>query len=102
MQRTSPRWATSDRKDRLPPDWESRRRQVLSRDGWWCQIEGPGCTGPATDVDHIRRGDDHSPENLRAVCSHCHSKKTSAEGHSRKQELRARRSRPRDRHPGSM
>nr|WP_232785857.1 HNH endonuclease [Mycobacteroides chelonae] len=55
----------------------------------------------ATEVDHIRRGDDHSTGNLRAACTWCHGRKSSAEGVSRKRELRALRKRPTDRHPGS-
>lgn len=95
-------WSSSDRRSRLPSDWESRRSQVLSRDDWLCQIEGPDCQVGATDVDHIRRGDNHSLGNLRAACSRCHSKKSSAEGNARKAELRSQRRRPRDRHPGSL
>lgn len=94
-------WAGSSRRERLPRDWElNYRLPVLSRDRWLCQINGPGCIGAATDVDHINRGDDHSRENLRAVCSRCHNKKSSAEGNARKAQLKAQRRRPTARHPG--
>ncbi|AOT24239.1 HNH endonuclease [Mycobacterium phage Noella] len=95
-------WDSSDRSSRLPDDWEENYRQpVLRAAGYRCQIQLPGCLRKATDVDHIRRGDDHSRRNLQAACSRCHGKKSSAEGHARKRELRARRKRPTERHPGS-
>ena len=94
------RWNSSTRRSRLPKDWQSRRRQVLSRDDWICQIGLSGCLTEASDVDHIVAGDDHRLENLRAACSYCHAKKSSAEGHARRRELLSRRFRPRDRHPG--
>jgi 5-methylcytosine-specific restriction enzyme A len=34
----------------------------------------------ATDVDHIRPGDDHSESNLRSLCGFHHQKKSSHEG----------------------
>ncbi|QWY79544.1 HNH endonuclease [Mycobacterium phage Scout] len=95
-------WNSSDRSSRLPADWEENYRQpVLRAAEYRCQIRRPGCLGKATDVDHIRRGDDHRLSNLQAACSRCHGKKSSAEGHARKRELRARRKRPTERHPGS-
>jgi 5-methylcytosine-specific restriction endonuclease McrA len=94
-------WAGATRRQRLPEDWElNYRLPVLSRDRWLCQINGPGCTRPATDVDHIKRGDDHSRQNLRAVCPTCHGKKSSAEGNAAKAKLKAQRRRPADRYPG--
>ncbi|MBM4592070.1 HNH endonuclease [Rhodococcus hoagii] len=95
-------WDSSDRRSRLPADWEARRSQVLRRDDWCCQIQGPHCVGHATDVDHVRRGDDHSIDNLRAACSPCHLRKSSAEGNAQQQKMRSRRYRPRDRHPGAL
>ncbi|WP_156920311.1 HNH endonuclease [Segniliparus rugosus] len=94
-------WGSSRRKDRLPPDWPRIRAGVLRDAGWLCQIRHRGCLGSADEVDHIRRGDDHSRGNLRAACSHCHGKKSSSEGNNRKRELRALRKRPVERHPGS-
>ncbi|WP_280350367.1 HNH endonuclease [Nocardia abscessus] len=95
-------WSSSNRSSQLPSDWESRRRQVLSRDDWICQIEDIGCRLEATDVDHIIPGNDHSLGNLRAACAPCHARKSSAEGHARKRELRSRRFRPPERHPGRL
>lgn len=94
-------WSSSTRSSELPPDWESIRRRILRRDGWVCQIGSAGCLREASDVDHIVRGSDHSDSNLRAACSRCHNSKSSAEGHRRRAELRARRFRPTERHPGS-
>lgn len=93
-------WIGSTRRKRLPPEWESLRLQVLRRDSYRCQIQDSGCKGIATDVDHILRGDNHSPKNLQAACSYCHNKKSSAEGHEAQRRKRARRLRPTDRHPG--
>ena len=95
-------WNTSNRSSRLPADWPAIRRLVLQDAGYRCQIRLTGCSGQASEVDHRRRGDDHSRANLRAACSGCHGKKSSAEGNARRAELRARRKRPQERHPGSI
>ncbi|WP_078344890.1 HNH endonuclease [Mycobacteroides chelonae] len=93
-------WSSSDRKHRLPPDWGAICKRILSRDNYTCRLRLLGCLDTASEVDHIIPNDDHSDENLRAVCRFCHSKKSSAEGHARQRELRARRKRPPERHPG--
>ncbi|BBC43565.1 HNH endonuclease [Mycobacterium phage AN9] len=94
-------WADSRRREQLPPDWEANYRLPVLRDAFYrCQIRGPRCVGTATDVDHIKRGNDHSRSNLRAACSPCHDDKSSAEGVARRRELKARRKRPAERHPG--
>ncbi|WP_115410961.1 HNH endonuclease [Nocardia farcinica] len=93
-------WHSSDRSQRLPANWPSLRIQVLRRDRWKCQIALRGCLRKATEVDHITPGDNHSTDNLRAACSMCHAKKSSAEGLARRRELRSRRIRPTERHPG--
>lgn len=66
----------------LPPGWAKLRKDVLRRDHYVCQIQGPYCYGKATEVDHIVNRDDHRLENLRAVCHKCHSTKSSMEGHA--------------------
>lgn len=70
------------RKNRLPPDWPTRRAIVLKRDHGICHICG---AGGADQVDHVTQGDDHSLENLAPVHEktppHCHRFKTAAEGH---------------------
>lgn len=94
-------WASSRRRYRLPANWAEIRRPVLEEAGWICEVRMEGvCVGRANEVDHIRRGDDHSRGNLRAICHKCHAKKSSAEGNARKRELRALRNRPEQRHPG--
>ncbi|WP_168699359.1 HNH endonuclease [Gordonia paraffinivorans] len=94
-------WEGSSRRERLPKDWESNYRlPVLRRDSHRCQVRGPGCLTFATDVDHIRAGDDHSLENLQAICPVCHRKKSSREGNAKKAKLKAQRRRPPERHPG--
>ncbi len=80
-----PNWEGSDRKERLPADWAELRRRVLRRDGYQCTAirddgEGLRCPEPATDVDHIRPGDDHRMSNLRSLCGWHHRRKSSGEG----------------------
>lgn len=94
-------WNSSTRSTDLPDDWEELRSLVLQEAGWICQIGLPDCLTEANEVDHIRRGNDHSRRNLRAACRRCHGKKSSAEGHARKREMRALRKRPPERHPGT-
>ncbi|MFD1044178.1 HNH endonuclease [Kibdelosporangium lantanae] len=95
-------WTSSNRKGRLPVGWTALRITVLKRDRFTCQIRGQGCTAHATEVDHIQPGDNHGLENLRAVCSTCHSRKSTSEGIRAKARLRALRHRPADRHPGLL
>lgn len=76
-------WSTSNRKARLPRDWEARRQFILARDGNRCTAVdslGNRCPERATDVDHIKAGDDASYSNLRALCRWHHARKSSAEG----------------------
>jgi 5-methylcytosine-specific restriction endonuclease McrA len=78
-----PGWAGSDRRHDLPPNWPSIRRRILRRDGHRCVVRDPygkRCSEPATDVDHIRPGNDHSDSNLRSVCEWHHDRKSAREG----------------------
>jgi len=81
------RWDSSNRSSRLPGNWDSIRQTVRKRDGYQCTwvdiVEGKRvrCPRPADDVDHIKPGDDHSPQNLRSLCHPHHATKTSWEGH---------------------
>ncbi len=72
-------WRGSTRASRLPPGWKRLRQAVLERDGFVCQLRLPGCTGLATQADHIVAGDDHSLANLQAACAHCNAAKNHRE-----------------------
>lgn len=78
------------------------RRQILDRDHHACQLHYPGCTGTATEADHIvphaEGGTDH-PDNGQAVCPTCHTTKTRRE-QARGRARRPTRRRPEPPHPG--
>lgn len=93
-------WSTSNRRERLPSNWQSIRRLVFQRDRYTCQLRLSGCRGIATEVDHITRGDNHDLSNLRAVCSGCHKIKTVAEAQEARRIKKSRRFRPIESHPG--
>lgn len=93
-------WTGSDRSDRLPENWNSIRARVLVRDKYRCKLRLDDCLIQAREVDHIIPGDDHSLTNLRAVCSKCHARKSSQEGHDAKAHRKQLRLRPREAHPG--
>lgn len=97
-------WEGSDRKGRLPDDWTQRRRAVLRRCGGRCEAylpkTGKRCPRPATDVDHVVPGDDHSLRNLRGLCAHHHGKKSSQEGAAARRPKGAKK-RPPELHPGA-
>ena len=90
----APAWRTTP----LPKNWPTLRRAVLERDGWVCQIQGPNCAGHSNEVDHVGANDDHSLENLRAVCTPCHRTRTGRQGRAR-QPKRKREPEP---HPGMI
>lgn len=78
-----PNWAGSDRRSRLPDNWAVLRLRILRRDGHRCtaeDLDGVRCPERATDVDHVRPGDDHRDTNLTSLCSHHHAVKSSREG----------------------
>ena len=56
--------------------YRNARHAVLEAAGWRCQMT-PGCTNPATTVDHViplALGGTNAPENLRASCRGCNSR----------------------------
>ena len=59
--------------------WQRIRRTILERDQHLCQINGPGCTTHATQVDHItpvaHGGQWWEPSNLRAACATCNNRR---------------------------
>lgn len=38
-------WETSDRRQRLPQNWNVLRLSILRRDSWRCQMKLTGCLG---------------------------------------------------------
>lgn len=84
-----PGWRYSDRKERLPDNWNELKELALERNPericHWCREPG------GHDLDHKVRGDDHRLENLDWIHSrsdfeagrskvNCHGQKTGAEG----------------------
>jgi hypothetical protein len=57
------------------------RKKVLKRDGYRCKLKLEGCTGKATQVDHIRNGGPSTPSNLRASCASCNGKRAAKSQH---------------------
>jgi hypothetical protein len=99
------RWEGSHRRAQLPSNWRRDiRPRILQRDGHRCTWldHGQRCTAEATEVDHIRRGDDHSDDNLRSLCRPHHARKSSAEGRSARTNWQPRppHRRPAEPHPG--
>lgn len=84
------------------------RATALERDNWTCQLRYPGCTGQASIADHIvniasrgvRRADALDPDDLQAVCPHCHQIKTQREAGTGKAKRKARTRLPTTPHPG--
>lgn len=90
-------WASNVRRKELPPGWVSViRPRILRRDRYTCQQ----CGAPANQVDHIRRGNDHSDSNLQALCEKCHRRKTAREGKEARYGLAPRRGKRFEPHPG--
>jgi len=57
--------------------WRKVRRIVLERDGHRCLVGMEGCSGVATQVDHVIPlafgGQPYELTNLRASCASCNS-----------------------------
>lgn len=87
-------WERSDRRARLPSNWEALREVVKRLAGGLCQR----CGAPGNQCDHIIRGDDHRLENLMWLCVDCHRAKTQREAN----EARVPARRPPGRHPGLL
>lgn len=101
-----PGWQGSTRRSSLPSNWPELRRLVLERDGHRCVerfSDGTRCPDKATEVDHVRRGNDHGLSNLRSLCEWHHQQKSSREGAAaldkRRQDISQRFRRHSDRHP---
>ncbi|MFF3312448.1 HNH endonuclease [Streptomyces sp. NPDC002952] len=95
-------WEGSTRRARLPKDWPRTRRRILRRDGYECQTrfsDGRLCGLPANQVDHIEPGNDHRDANLQALCTWCHTHKSSSEGGTAAAHTRVRTHKPAPIHP---
>lgn len=113
-------WTTSNRRQRLPTNWNKLRKQVLAKANYKCagldpdttpppttrEAQGsahrwhhPACTMRATDVDHINAGDNHELSNLQALSHACHTAKTTHENAAAKARIRATAARERPPHP---
>lgn len=101
----SGQWRGSTRRVRLPGDWKTRVARVKERDGYRCVARdesGVRCTNAGTDVDHIKRGDDHSYANLQLLCADHHTVKTQREAREAREAEAARYRYPKQRHPGLL
>lgn len=90
----------------LPKGWDRIRRRILRRDRWKCQwpvATGGLCGEQANQVDHkvgaAQGVDDHSDENLQALCRWHHDQKTGREASAVAHALPPR-ARPQEKHPG--
>ena len=93
-------WQSNSRGPRSRGFPEAVRLAILARDRNQCQLAYAGCTGWATDADHIIpvfEGGDDEMANGQAACPACHKIKTQAEA-ARARRRRTHRSTPR--HPG--
>lgn len=78
-------WASSTRRERVGKSgWQQQAdaQRILRRDRHLCQIQGPHCTGHATEVDHIVptfEGGTDTDNNKQPACPACHRAKTQQE-----------------------
>jgi len=95
-------WETSDRKSRLPANWQAIRRQVKARARGRCEAthHARGCGGWGTDADHIVPGDNHELNNLQWLSDACHRAKTATESATRNTARKEARTKPTEQHPG--
>lgn len=106
-------WRGSQRRNRLPADWAERCKIVREVYGTACHVCGHE-NANATDIDHVKAGDDHRIENLRPICGKrchqcaaenrtpCHAAKSSREGGQAAQAAKPKRARSPEPHPGMV
>lgn len=98
-------WEGSDRRDRLPPNWDQLVAYVKERDQnrctWKLPKSGKRCPRRGTDVDHRKNDDNHDPANLQLLCGFHHGKKSAYEGVVGRRRKRAPR-RPPEEPPGRL
>lgn len=92
----SGRWATSQRRQQLPPDWPTIRQRILERDHHRCTR----CASThRLEIHHQGAGDDHRDEMLVTLCHRCHATETAKQAAAARQP-RPSAKRPAERHPG--
>lgn len=73
-------------------DYKRWRAAVMANANGQCQIKGVGCTGQATQADHIvpiaEGGEKYNVSNGQGVCGTCHKRKTLQETQRGKQRNR--------------
>ncbi len=82
--RREKQWRGGDSRRSGTTAHKARRLRVLRRDGYRCQLRYEGCSGMATDMDHVvslAEGGADSDDNSAGSCPSCHAKKSSIEGH---------------------
>lgn len=98
-------WESSDRRSRLPSNWNELVKQVWARDKGrctWRLPSGKRCPRKGSDVDHRVNNDDHSLSNLQLLCRTHHDKKTQREAWAGRAKRKQATRRPEERHPGAM
>lgn len=94
-------WESSDRRLRLPSDWQERRQFVAARASYRCEAmlnDGTRCPAMGTDCDHVVRGDNHDVSNLQWLCQWHHKRKTNNEAAAAR--LSKKKSEYKPPHPG--
>lgn len=99
-------WGPESRARTTSPEHRARRRRVLERDGYMCQLRYPEvCTGRAEEMDHrdnVAAGGIEDDSNAQAVCRACHKKKTGAEAAAARRTKATSLRIPTERHPGLL
>ncbi len=100
----SGKWASSNRRDELPHNWQQVRDEVRRRAGGQCETitDGNRCPNKGTDCDHINDRNDHRSEACQWICGAHHALKTGEEATAALRALNAKLAHPATRsvHPG--
>lgn len=86
-----PGWKSNSRGPRSRGVPKAVADHVMARDHYECQARLHGCAVIANEVDHVVpvfEGGNDELENLRAICSSCHRKKTAGEAARARQRRR--------------
>lgn len=96
-------WTTSKRKEELPPNWQTLRREAKRRAKGQCEDtrNGKRCTRKGRDLHHTNR-DNHTLDTMQWLCRPCHNRHTNRQAkaaqHARYIEAKKR---PLEAHPGA-